>query len=507
MNIFKDPAYASLRVLVLIIVFVGIGAFALNASRNDSLSQTGQVIGGKTTPVTTLKVGMKRNAEVKALQELLTKRKFYIGKIDGNFGKDTEEAVKKFQSNYQLKPTGTFGQSWVDENPGMMPPEELEPVTACDVDLDNDGIITVNDITIFIGEYGQTGLGVVADFNDDAVVDTVDLILLNSFFGQLVECQFKVSLAENNNAINGAHVIEVSNSAETPNVPVFAFTFKSQGDVDLLVTEIPVRFTSTEATGNDPDDLAVSATLYMDGTAVGSKNFLSTDPDDGVETIVFNNLDVDVGDGSGESNELVVMVDFKSTGNILDNGDTFKAEIGIPERNAIIVENVTETQVPIDDRSGTAVGEASELRDSGITVALLSSDASLNGIMGNFSFTFTATAFGNDVYVDKSMPLFDGTINTPGVDESDVNLLGGQGTIGLSVITSDTADEGTNGYLIEEGNTETFTIATYITPTTTGSFQLQLGHIAFASSDTDATTAYTLNLDEFITQSLPLTAN
>lgn len=55
-----------------------------------------------------LKKGSKGES-VKELQTLLTKLKFYDGKIDGDFGSYTEQSVKKFQKQYKLLQDGIVG--------------------------------------------------------------------------------------------------------------------------------------------------------------------------------------------------------------------------------------------------------------------------------------------------------------------------------------------------------------------------------------------------------------
>ena len=53
----------------------------------------------------------ERGEEVKKLQEALKKLGYAIGTVDGIFGGKTEAAVKAFQTDRGLKPTGTVSEN------------------------------------------------------------------------------------------------------------------------------------------------------------------------------------------------------------------------------------------------------------------------------------------------------------------------------------------------------------------------------------------------------------
>lgn len=500
MNIFKDPAYASLRAIVLIIVFVGIGAFTLNASRNDSLSQTGQVIGGKTTPVTTLKVGMKRNAEVKALQEFLTKRKFFTGKIDGNFGRDTEEAVKKFQSKYQLKPTGTFGQSWVDENPGMMPPEE--ETFECGIDFNDDGVTSVADLDILMSQYGSTGDGFETDLDNDGVVGISDMLILIGAYGESTTCNLVVSLTEGEEEINETHFVDVDNSQTTDEVPVLAFTLEQMGSLDLLIQEIPVRFTSTEAMGNDPEDIIDSVYLVHDGQVLDEKSLSINDANDGIDIVTFDGFELQINE-SGEV-QLEVWVDVKPTTTLLEPGDTLKAEITDTERSAINVENQDGDELTLNQRLGTALAQPVVFLESGMMLQFISGQSFLNTPpnSGTFEITFSATAFDNDVYIDKSTPLTNG-----GTGEADLGIIGVGNLVSAVITTTSGATSTPQAFMVEEGETEQFTITAVVQSAVDGFSQVSLENLVYALTNIDGNLSYTYGLDEFVTPTLFLDVN
>ena len=62
-----------------------------------------------TLPAVTLKIGMKGEAVLR-LQEALHVLGFHMLTLNGNFGTDTEDMVKAFQTNYAIKADGIVGE-------------------------------------------------------------------------------------------------------------------------------------------------------------------------------------------------------------------------------------------------------------------------------------------------------------------------------------------------------------------------------------------------------------
>jgi peptidoglycan hydrolase-like protein with peptidoglycan-binding domain len=137
MNISQNPQYDFLKIIGVIVVFAGVATFASLSMRSNPLEQTGLVIDQKTTAVTVLKVGTK-DAEVQKLEQFLKDKKYFAGIPDTTFGRETEYAVKKFQTAYQIKPTGTFGGKWDPADPSRMPPPSNYTPTVCDADFNCD---------------------------------------------------------------------------------------------------------------------------------------------------------------------------------------------------------------------------------------------------------------------------------------------------------------------------------------------------------------------------------
>ena len=67
------------------------------------------------------------------------------------------------------------------------------------------------------------------------------------------------------------------------------------------------------------------------------------------------------------------------------------------------------------------------------------------------------------------------------------------------------ASDGTDGFLVEEGVTERFTITTNVSATTSGFFRVALADLLYALEDAQVTPLhYTFNLDEFRTDNVYL---
>lgn len=184
MNISQNPQYDFLKIIGVIAVFAGVATFASLSMRVNPLEQTGRVIDQKVSMPTVLNVGTK-DAEVQKLEQFLKDKKYFAGIPDTTFGRETEDAVKKFQATYQIKPTGTFGGKWDPADPARMPPGSGYVPTACDADFNHDGWISVADLLIFLQSYGDVGQNIPADLDQSDVVGVSDLIYFIGFYGQI----------------------------------------------------------------------------------------------------------------------------------------------------------------------------------------------------------------------------------------------------------------------------------------------------------------------------------
>ena len=318
-------------------------------------------------------------------------------------------------------------------------------------------------------------------------------------FANAANVELKVSLTDDADEINDGHVVNIHADNDTDGVEILAFTLEAEGDSDLEVKDLPVEFFTSE---DYVSDVITTVYLFADGDQIGSETVSSSTAAN--QSITFSDIDYTV--DAGEEVEFTVEVDIQDVSATLASGTTIRAEIGATERAAADVEDESGENLASGDRTGTAIGEAHGLYDSGIMVEFVSASESVTSPetgadRGTFVVTFDVTAFDSDAYVDNSAPLAAG-----GSGESDLTITG-TGTVIATITSPSGATAGTDGFQVKEGKTERFSITTNITATADGFFAVALGSIAYALTDADATTYYSFNLDEFKTDNVYLDTN
>jgi peptidoglycan hydrolase-like protein with peptidoglycan-binding domain len=463
---------------------------------------TGEQVQGKTNlsasvasslTSTTLQKGVRNNSEVLALQQFLTDKGYYVGKVDGSFGKETEDAVKSFQTAYGIKPTGVFGGTWesLDGKQAQMP----QAFTACDTDLDSNGMVGVSDLLIFFASYGQTGTNLAGDFNEDGTVDVDDLLVFMGFYGHPATCSY-FHISTTDNFINDGYVIQVDETEYSDQVDLFEFNIENQGNSDISLSAIPVLFKSSSSTNNDPDDLMTSVYLYAGAELLDEQSLVTTDTNNQSETVTFDFEEFVLEEGSSE--DFLVKADFKPASQELNVGDKVWVSIDNILRNSIVASDENGSSVPNVHRTGTAASFPSVVQLVGLMLEFISGEASaVDANNGLFEITFSAEAFGSDVWVDHSAPLLNG-----GTGEIDLDTVGG-GTLQTSTVTS-TAPSEDYGFVIFEGDVEEITVSATVIATGDGFVKMKLQNVPYALSDVEGNIPYTIGLIEFETPEIYL---
>jgi hypothetical protein len=340
-------------------------------------------------------------------------------------------------------------------------------------------------------------------------------------FASSTDLEVKVELNNDDDDINDAHVIEVDDSDDTENVEILSFTIEADGDSDVMIKDLPVNVDVTGA--SHVDEMITEITLWHDGDQVGdSPNVGSSVGTD--ETYTFEDVDVEI--GAGDTAEFKVAVTLKGTSDTLDNGDTISAQLSSTEVDAIDAEDESGEDVDTSDLTGTATGEAHAVYDEGIKVKLYSvskertfvADAAGEDDQGEYEIVFDVTAFGDHMYIDNSTEDDNGSNAAGQGAVFDITSSAGTPTVSSKVLTAsgtETNDDLSNEFWIQEDDTRRFTLSVVLTADSTptdGSHEVVLESINWADAstaeaaggviDSDFTNYYTFNLDEFKTGTL-----
>ena len=349
---------------------------------------------------------------------------------------------------------------------------------------DGDGVTTTED----------------ADASGDDDAGTFEKDFQFASFAAASDINLKFELNNDDDAINEAHVIDVDNSDDTENVEILSFTIEAEGDSDVTLTELPITITTTGET--DEAAIIINAHLMRDGEEIATEDV----PTGGA--VVFEDLDETI--DAGDTAEFMITVDVQDTDGALDDGDTVKAEITTGNVDALEAEDESGEDLGTGDTSGSALGEASEMRDIGFNLDFVSSSASVDtgevlviSDVGTFTLTFDVTPFDGDIYIDSTAPDLTG-----GATESDLNQSSASGTLACNIVGISDYTTATNSFKVVEGDTGRFKITCDLrdgaTDLVDGFTDISLGSVLYALSDVDGDLVYNFNLTDFKTDSVYL---
>lgn len=351
------------------------------------------------------------------------------------------------------------------------------------VDVENLRFIDGSGVTTTETGYDLDGMDVPVSFVD---------------FSTASDTELKISL---DSSSPDAGIVVVDDSSNTDNVTLLKGKIKLEGDSDVNIDAFPVTITSTGAT--NVDEVTGSLTLVIDG-----EEYTETVPaTSGTSaTITFDNLNFDMSAGDTISFEVKADVNDIQTG-YFEEGDNLKAEVTSTNRNAIDVENEQGDQLSDSgEKSGTALGDYQEFRTQGIALTLVSTSTSAvtgtsaNDDVGQYTIKFKVTAVGDDAYLGTTVAQgFTYTVDVNGTATS-------TGISAVIVNNTDTDVTSQGNYLIEDGQSETFTLTVTKSAGTSGSSRASLTGVKWDSDDANTTMAntYSSNLDSFKTDYIVL---
>jgi peptidoglycan hydrolase-like protein with peptidoglycan-binding domain len=288
-------------------------------------------------------------------------------------------------------------------------------------------------------------------------------------------------------------IVIVDNDGED-DVVLLRGSIEVEGDSDITIDEIPVTLTVGDG-ATDVDQVINTLRLDIGGNEY-AENVTSTST---TVVITFDDLDLTI--DAGDTIDFTIMGDINDVDDFTD-GSTLTASITANNVDDIDAENEQGDQIDDGDRSGTALGEEQQFRETGIAPRLVSTGTSVtsnqnaNDDIGSFRIRFSITGAGDSVYVSADP---DGYIYS--VERGTTEVTAGTSS---TIVNLTDDDETANGnFLIEEGETETFELtitAQLPTAGTSGQYRALLEGIKWDTDD-DATldNTYTTNLDQFRT--------
>jgi hypothetical protein len=258
-----------------------------------------------------------------------------------------------------------------------------------DLDTDDEGTWNVEIMDDGIRAVNGAGIQVYEGSSDDDIDGDADE--RDFTIGEVPAGDLTVSVDDEDNE---DIVVEVDENNDTEDEVIYTATLESE-EGDNNIEEITVNIATTTGTTNGLSDFVKTLRLFVDGEEVGSE---TVGDDDGAESIVFEDLDIDVAED--EEVELVVKADFESQEN---NYATTTTGLFV---DGIVVDYVDQSD---DDQTETSTtnGGSVTLSLSALTVTVGSTPSADDSVAsdeskGRFFVQFTVKApKSEDIYIAK----------------------------------------------------------------------------------------------------------
>lgn len=362
-------------------------------------------------------------------------------------------------------------------------------------------------------------------FTDGAGLDTfAETTDIAEFSIQESGGDSEFSVTEDSSSPDASSLEVKANSSTTVTLAIFnADADEDGGDVKLVDFPVGIKINWVEgsaADATDFTDIIDEIIVEIDGqeytgdyvnASCAGDTTLATCSDDDTATFVFDDIDDDdIIIEAGDELNVTVKAKLRSQGasgsTAYANGTTIQAFAKVGTNSANVED--ADTGDDIGDVSGNATADVFTLFSDGISAELtggLNPSITENDDGDNtkltYNLTFEVSAFGHDVYVPKAVAETSSAsagliyeIETSGgiVDTTETDATNGS--------LQSSADEiGSDYYLVEEGETETFTVTislglNSVSPTP-GFYHVQLNAIQFSTTNQDGSpeSSYTLS--------------
>lgn len=277
---------------------------------------------------------------------------------------------------------------------------------------------------------------------------------------------------------------------ESQDYTVFAFDIENDGDADSLITEVTVHAATSSAT---LANTIRTATLVVDGDEFDG------DINNSTGAIVFEDIDVEI--AADDEMAFEVMVTLKA--NPSANTITFSLDDADGDVEAEGLDSGDDADV-----DGSATGSAHTVALTGIVVeAVSTSEAvvtpgdSASATYGTYTIKFDVTALEDDAYIASTSDA------VAAGDEGVSFTVAGSATFAGTTTSflSSTGDSEDGFFVVDEGDTETFTLTVTLDPSTAGTFEVDLSTITFNDLASFVTpTVYTVDSNDEDFQTDPI---
>lgn len=305
-----------------------------------------------------------------------------------------------------------------------------------------------------------------------------------SFEGFAAATGLELRVSKGSSSINDSRIIMVSTTKDTDNEEILAFKIEARGDSDLYINDLSVNFDSV---GAGVGEIINTAKLVVDGDVIGSESVASTSAASTTLTVTFDNIDLTV--EAGDTIEVIVEVDINDIDGGFADGATLMAGVD-PDDPAWDVEDEEGNIVDDGDKTGAASSEYHAFYSTGIVIAAKSTPTpttedtngdTAGGKIGLYKIVFDVTAFEDDIYIPTTATAATSSVTTnSGVVYTIENstgvamMLNGAGLASTSAIYSATASRSGDHYVVNQGDTKTFTFDVTLTPVADGYYRAQL---------------------------------
>ena len=338
------------------------------------------------------------------------------------------------------------------------------------------------------------GSGVVTTDTTSGEINAMNVPINFVTFSQAANTKLKISL-DTTSPEEGIVIVSGNNGER--NVPLLKGKLKLEGTSDIVLDELPVTLVATGVTNAS----SIIGSLRLD---LGDSSYTESVTAAGATaTTTFDRLRFTL--RAGRTVDFTILADINEFAGDFGEGDTIKAQITSTNRDYIDAENQSGDQLSDStEKSGVTLGDEQELRESGIMLTLISSEAintpgqNPNDDMATFRVRFKVKAIGDTIYVSS---LANSTGASFLVDKAGESVL--SGTSGVLANVTDVRLTSVGNYRIDEGDTETFELSvTAQLPDagTSGQYRMSLTGIAWDTQDVaPLSETYTSQLSAFKT--------